>query len=466
MQPSVLIVSHDRVGRRMSGQGIRYWEFARALSCHFRVTLAVPDSTDITHPDFDIAVFSLGQVNTLIPLVAAADVSIMCGVLLGSMPDLADVPTSLVIDMFAPYNFETIEIQANKPLDERLASHIQILQYLNLPFRVADFVLCSGERQRDFFLGVLEANGRINPYVYEQDKTLRNLIDVVGYGLPSELPSRTRPVLKGVYKNIAAHDKVILWYGGIWAWYDPLTLLRAMKRISEQRDDVKLVFLGVRHPAPDLVGEMEICAHAFQLSKELNLYERTVFFEEWVPYEERANYLLEADLGISFHFDHLEGRFCYRTRTLDFIWAGLPFIATAGDTISQLVNDFDLGRTVGFGDDEGLAVAILDLLDTPDLRVKLRPGFERLAREMTWEKVTEPLVRFCAEPRLAPDRAAGVVGQELVGTLAQDRALAELEQEVQHLCDLLAGYERGRFMRLMRWIKATRLRLAGERWKK
>jgi glycosyltransferase involved in cell wall biosynthesis len=447
----VLVISHDMVGTRMAGQGIRYWEFARALSRRFRVTLAVPDSTDIAHPDFDIKIFRRGRADSLKSLVADADVAILCGCLLGEMPELASAGTPLAVDMYAPYNFETIELQADKPLDERLASHAQTLRYLNSPFRVGDFFVCSGERQRDFFLGVLEANGRINPYTYDEDKTLRRLVDIVGYGLPSESPQHTRHVLKGVHKTIAQDDKIILWIGGIWAWYDPLTLLRAMKRINEQRDDVKLVFLGVRHPAPGLVGDMDIVARAFQLSQELGLCDRTVFFEEWAPYEERANYLLEADLGISFHFDHLEGRFCYRTRTLDFIWTGLPFIATAGDTISQLVNGYGLGRTVGFEDDEGLTAAILDLLNTPDLREKLRPNFERLAREMTWERVTEPLAAFCAAPRLAPDRAAGFVTQDY-DARALRQTLAECEAETLRLRARAAGYERGKFIRFMRWL--------------
>ena len=39
---SVLIVSHDVVGARMAGPGIRYWELGRVLAQHCRVTLAVP----------------------------------------------------------------------------------------------------------------------------------------------------------------------------------------------------------------------------------------------------------------------------------------------------------------------------------------------------------------------------------------------------------------------------------------
>ena len=66
-------------------------------------------------------------------------------------------------------------------------------------------------------------------------------------------------------------------------------------------------------------------------AEELGLRDRVVFFNEgWVPYEQRGAYLLEADLGVSAHFDDLESRFAFRTRLLDCFWAGLPVVTTVG----------------------------------------------------------------------------------------------------------------------------------------
>lgn len=50
----VLIISNDIVGGRMAGPGIRCWQFARLLSREFDVTLAVPQSTDLTSSWFHI----------------------------------------------------------------------------------------------------------------------------------------------------------------------------------------------------------------------------------------------------------------------------------------------------------------------------------------------------------------------------------------------------------------------------
>ena len=74
------------------------------------------------------------------------------------------------------------------------------------------------ERQRDYWLGWLHAQKRINPHTYRQDPSLRRLIDVVSFGIPGEDPAHKREVLKGVHPKIAGDDKLIIWSGGMWDW--------------------------------------------------------------------------------------------------------------------------------------------------------------------------------------------------------------------------------------------------------
>ena len=133
--------------------------------------------------------------------------------------------------------------------------------------------------------------------------------------------------------GIGADDKILLWPGGIWNWFDPLTVIRAVHELSRRRDDVRLYFLGVKHPNPE-VPDMAMAAEAVALADELGLRDRVVFFNfGWVPYAERGRYLLDADVAVSAHFDDIETRFAFRTRLLDCLWAGLPVVTTRGDTL-------------------------------------------------------------------------------------------------------------------------------------
>jgi hypothetical protein len=274
---------------------------------------------------------------------------------------------------------------------------------LNEQLLRADFFLCASERQRDFWLGQLAAVGRINPVVYEHDETLRSLIDVVPFGLPARPPVKYRSVLKGVVPGIAADDEVLLWGGGIWNWFDPLTLVRAVDTLRRRRPQVRLFFLGTQHPNPD-VGEMRMAGATRDLADELGLTGTHVFFHEgWVAYEDRQNFLLEADVGVSTHLDHIETTFSFRTRVLDYLWASLPVVLTEGDALADLVERRDLGLTVRAGDVAALESALFVALDDERRRATWRANISAVAPELSWHRVLEPLLRFCREPRRAPD---------------------------------------------------------------
>jgi glycosyltransferase involved in cell wall biosynthesis len=272
-----------------------------------------------------------------------------------------------------------------------------------LQIRAADFIICASEKQKDFWLGWLSALGRVNPYTVHDDPTLAKLIEVVPFGLPREAPVHRRQVLKGVYKTIAAEDKVILWGGGIWNWLDPYTLIKAMALISDTHPDIKLLFMGVKSPN-SASAKMETAAKAIKLSQELGLYDRQVFFNDWAPYQERENYLLEADIGANLHLSHIETRFSFRTRFLDYIWARLPILTTEGDIMSDEVARWGLGKVVKNDDADRVSQALVELLTTPDLRQQYQPRFEQIRVRYEWETVMAPLIKFCEAPYRAADK--------------------------------------------------------------
>lgn len=398
----ILIVSHDPIGERMAGPAIRYWELAYALSKEFEVLLAAPGQPTLRSADFRLEGYETdGQ--ALAHLAKQADVILVSGYLLYKFPLLKTTGKALMVDIYDPFILENLEIHSVRPLPEQAGIHTVNLRVLNELLQTGDFFICASEKQRDYWLGMLAAVGRINPYTYNDDRSLRRLVDVVSFGLPAEPPGHEKQVLKGIWEGIDRDDKVILWGGGIWEWFDPLTLIKAMARIVERRGDVKLFFMGMRHPNVEDVPEMRMCAKAVELSKELGLYKRHVFFNDWAPYLERENYLLEADIGVSLHFDYVETRFSFRTRLLDYIWAGLPMIVTKGDALSDLVERHGLGRTVDYEDVQEVEQSLLALLNEPDLRVERREEFKKVAGQFTWAKVVEPLARFCRQPRRAPD---------------------------------------------------------------
>ena len=287
-----------------------------------------------------------------------------------------------------PPTIEQLALYARQPDDVSRWYRRLNEQTERVTLECGDAFICASERQRDLWLGALIALGRVGAERYQEDHSLRSLVDVVPFGLEPSPPRHDRDVLRGVVDGIELDDLLLIWGGGIWNWFDPLTVIRGVAQLADP--GVKLYFLGTRHPNPGM-PEMEMTRQAIALAEELGLRGRSVFFNlGWVPYDERASYLLEADIGVSAHFDELETRFAFRTRLLDCFWADLPTITTTGDTLADLVRERSVGRVVEVGDVDGWAQSIAELA-LPKERERARSGLGELRAELTWPRVVEPL---------------------------------------------------------------------------
>jgi len=396
----VVLLSADFVGPSMAGPGIRYWEFARQLSRETEVLLAVPNTPVPDGDGFRVVRYEAGRLRELLRW---CDVLIAQGFSL-PMAALRLMRKVLVIDLYDPLSLEVLEQVRETP-----TRHMRLTQrYVDLRLRqlleVGDFFLCSGERQRDFWLGMLGATGRLNRHTYAEDPLFRRLLAVVPFGVPVAEPVRTRALLRSIHPALGETDRLLLWAGGLWDWLDPSTVIRAMERVAAKRDDVKLVFLGTQHPNPRVPPTKRL-GEAVALARSLELESRAVFFNPgWVPYERRQDALLEADIGVSAHPDHAEARFAFRTRFLDYLWAGRPVLCTRGDEVADLVEARGAGFALAPGDVAGWAETILRLLDDEGLYQRCRAASLSLAREMTWPRVVAPLAEFCRRPSHAADR--------------------------------------------------------------
>ena len=204
---------------------------------------------------------------------------------------------------------------------------------------------------------------------------------------------------------------------GIYEWLDPVVLVEALSAVDDPT--VKAFFMGGRHPTPT-VPHMPIAARVAARAEELGLAgSRVVFADEWIPYHQRAGYLCDADVGVSFHPHHVEAIYAFRTRVLDYLWAGLPILCSDGDAMADLVRTHDLGEVVPPGDVDAVAGAISRLRDEAH-REGCGERSARVAADFRWDRVCQPIARFCRDPRRAPDLVAGPPARE--GSLAGSAA--------------------------------------------
>ncbi|MDQ3762088.1 MAG: glycosyltransferase [Actinomycetota bacterium] len=427
----VLVITADAVSERMAGPAIRAWNMAEVLSGEHHVRL-ISLNQHCTAPSFPDrpADFDVRQVapHSIGPELDWAQLVILQGHVLEQIPSLKTSNHIVVADIYDPMHLEQLE-QARDLGEEQRAQIVDaVTSVLSTQLRRGDFFLCASERQRHFWLGHLAAIGRLSPTVYDADPTTRSLLAVAPFGLPGKPPQRTGPGLRDAL-GLGPRDKVVLWAGGVYSWFDPLTLLHAVHALHAEHDDLRLVFLGMRHPNPD-VPEMGMAGQTRQLAEVLGLTGKQVYFNEtWVPYADRQNWLLDADAGVTTHFEHVETTFAFRTRVLDYLWAGLPIVTTDGDAFAELVGTEQLGVVVPASDPAALATALQRVLYDDAFATGCRERIAAVAQRYTWEAVLAPLVEFCRHPRPAPDRLCGAPlttasrPTGMAGVLRRDAAL-------------------------------------------
>ncbi|MFT8887741.1 MAG: glycosyltransferase [Ethanoligenens sp.] len=396
----VLLVTADQIGKKMAGPAIRYFEFAKALSKTCDVVLASCGTSGLESPYFKSVQYAFGQEEQLCQAAVEADVIIAQGLILENTKNFAQIASQryLIFDLYDPLVIENIEALKDHSWGARRENAAYTLKALLRQLRLGDFFVAANDVQRDYWMGMLTSVNRISPETYDVSPSFNKMIDLVPFGIADEPPAHTRNVLKGVWPGINKEDFVLIWGGGVWNWFDPLSIIQAVKILSEKRSDIKLFFLGVKRPNPT-TPEIAMLNDAVALAKELGVYDKYVFFNfDWVDYNDRQNYLLEADVGVSFHFDTVETHFSFRTRILDYLWANLPIIGTEGDFFAELVQAKDLGVTVGFKNVDDIVEAVRKLADDKEFYARCKENMLPVAEQYRWSRVTKPIVDFCNNP--------------------------------------------------------------------
>jgi len=392
----ILVFSPDRVGKEMAGPGVRYWNFAIQLAKKHDVTLLVKNEDYLSGIGFKV--LQVNEVKLKKKLFFTGfDVIIIQGMALLEYPILKKIKVPLVIDLYDPFIFEILAKDSFDHKNEKLYSYQ--LHVLLEQIEYGDYFICASEKQKDFWLGMLAAVVRINPESFRTDASFRSMIGVVPFGLPEEEPIKTRPAIREDIPEIHTGDKVVLWWGGLWDWLDPKTLIEAMNIVSQFDSGIKCVIVGTKHPDPNFIAH-EIVNEVQALSKSYKLTGSSVFFVEWVAFEDRMNYLLDSDIGISLHFNTLETRFSFRTRIMDYLWSKLPMIVNDGDILAEIVEKHHLGQVVDQGDYKELANKIIDLCNES---INLK-SFEEVQRNFYWSEVTKELERFCDSPKISSSK--------------------------------------------------------------
>ena len=418
--PDILIISDDVVGEKMAGPGIRAWEIARSLAGALETVLAIPDYSPgdagrlAGGSGFEVIRYSAARPSSLRTAAERSRIVLIQGYILSKFPFLAHLDVHLVIDLYDPFVLENLFVHkgAGTALKDRTLIHRHDLGVFNVLIASGDHFLCASDRQKDLLMGALMSLDRLNPAALDFSESADELVSVVPFGIREDEPGTPAgPVIRGKEGTIREGDILLIWGGVISNWYDPLTLLEALAGARLEDPRLKLYFLSTRHPNP-LTPGFEMARRAEAAARGLGLADgAVVFHEDWVDYDRRGAYFREADIGVSIHRTHLETRYSFRTRMLDYLKHGLPLLCTEGDFFADLVGREGLGFVVRPEDADGLKNAILRLAADPRLRDDMKGRIAGIRGSFAWDKVTLPLAAHCRKvlsgegaPRNRPSR--------------------------------------------------------------
>lgn len=383
----IALLSSEPLRPRMAGIGLRYLELARRLPRPGIEVVAVTagEAAEVPEVQGEVRVFERGA---LARLLADCDGAVAQGQLANDV--LLECPRlPVAVDLYDPFLVENLHYSGSLGLDPYRNDHATWVLQLSR----GDFFLCSSAEQRLYYLGFLTALGRVNPPRLAADPDLAGLIAPVPFGVPAELPPH-RPLLPP-----GEPGERRLLFGGLYDWYDPWTLLEALGQLERE----PWTLLLVESPNPEgtpqrLFGRVE------ERCRQKGWWGRRVRSIPWVPFERRFDLLRDVDALVATHRPSLETDLALRTRFLEALAAGCPAVTSAGGTVARLLAEQRAGWVVPPGDAAALAAALRRLLAGGEEVEARRQGGRDLARCYAWERVLDPLVAFCREPRTDPTK--------------------------------------------------------------
>lgn len=396
----ILVLSPEPVRAKMAGMGIRATEIARHLArAGHAVTLLSPGEPRDTpvrlrEPGLSIRKLAADELESA---VRAHDGAVVSGHVSNDLFQSAQ-PIPTLVDLYDPFLIENLSYSSR--LGPGVFRHDHAT--LSLQLERGDRFLVSSPAQRAFYAGFLLALGRLNPGLWADDPSLARLLAVAPFGVPAEPPAPGPALLRTPGNGIGPDDPV-LFFGGVYDWYDPAALLEVFDRVLASVPACRLVF--VASPNPDTTPQGAY-ARAEETARARGWHGRQVLFVPWFPYEDRGAAYLEATAAILTHRPGLETDLSLRTRGLDFLWAGLPIVSHRGGAIGQLLADSGAGLLVDPDDADALAAALVRVLTDPALRADLSARGRSAAEAYRWERTLAPVLDFAAAPAFDPHRPA------------------------------------------------------------
>ncbi len=295
---------------------------------------------------------------------ARSDLVVVCGwPMIGNLAQDPARSVPVVLDQHGPHmlerHFQRVGLeQANT--EEKLRA-----------LRAADYFSCAGERQLPYFRDWLCRSGWSEDECAERSFAIR-------FSLSPELPPR-KP-----------STELTFVYGGVWLpWQDPTNGLTALVEQLERRQSGTLQLFGGRHPWLDISGGV-----FSDLVGRLERSDRVLHVGQ-VEHAELIRRYTSAHVAIDLMARNPERELAVTSRTVEYLWCGLPVIYNDYSELSELIAEYDAGWTVDERRSEDIDAVLDEIFESPDIVERKSANAQALVRDLlSWDAAVEPLDRL------------------------------------------------------------------------
>ncbi|HJP96897.1 MAG TPA: glycosyltransferase [Candidatus Saccharimonadales bacterium] len=392
-----LVISYGPVPtpqyQTVEGGGMRAWGLAQGLKRNgVDVTIGINNSFPQEHTEHEgIKLTNWGlddQFKDLINTYDAVIISYCMGNDSVFVAENIDPSVLLILDAYVPIYVE-VSARESADIDTEYRNYMADIQRFNEVLRRGDYFLCASEKQKTFYVGVLSSLGIINPRSYREDRII-----IAPFGIhDTPAVSHKNPYLDlGIKKD----DFVVMWFGGLYPWFRIEELLGSILELSKQKD-FKFVIVGGKNPFnpnPDFSRQYD---KALAFAKEHNLFNKSMFFVDWVDFEDRINYYIHANIVVSLNQEGEENGFSWRTRVMDFVWGELAILTNGGDPLSEDLLAEDAALRLDSLSSDAITAMLKKAHGDRKMLATIKKRIIALKPRYYWTNLTKPIARIINE---------------------------------------------------------------------
>jgi glycosyltransferase involved in cell wall biosynthesis len=256
-------------------------------------------------------------------------------------------------------------------------------------FSKADCFVCAGKRQRMYFYGWLTQAGRV--------PDVEHLIRYIPVSLSPE--EFKRESLGGD----APEFPYLVSGGGWFPWQDQSKAIFSICNEVVRRNKGLVKIYGTPHDNNSASPEEMHIRSIFNEVKELSKQHPQVVVPGYVGRDALLEEYKKASVAVELMRYNLERELAFTTRTIEYLWCGLPVIYNNYAEISDHIREYDAGWTIDPESNEEISRVVDEIFSSPWRVEEKSKNAQRLVKDrFSWDKTIAPLVDFISNPQTLP----------------------------------------------------------------